>query len=220
MRAATTLCGRPRRRATSHEWAGFADAPIARDPTPTPARRPRTPAAAASPSTRLRPRGAAPARADAAPPPRRRRPRALAALAFAVLLVAAAVTGYLVVRPGDDLAQRQAAADRVVVARLVSHYATALKDADAELLARTVSPDVVREGTDGNEQPQCVTSNGSREAIARWSDLWQSVEDYRLTGVKVRVNGRAATIDAQSRARAWTRARSGSTPGSRMACGG
>ena len=111
------------------------------------------------------------------------------------------MTGYLVFGPNDDLRRRQADADRVVVTRLVGHYATALKDADAELLARTVSPDVVRDGTDGNAPPRCVTDEGSRKAIARWSDLWQSVEDYRLTGVKVRLNGDTATIDAQSRAR-------------------
>ena len=182
------------------EWAGLARAPVERDPTPTPARRPRTPKPAA-PSTRLRPLPAKRVRADATPPPRRQGPSAVAIVAFAVLLVAAAVIGYLVFGPKDDLAQRQADADRVVVTRLVSHYATALKDADAELLARTVSPDVVRDATDGNEQPRCVTDEGSRKAIARWSDLWQSVEDYRLTGVKVRLDGDTATIDAQSRAR-------------------
>ena len=203
----TTLVMLPRRREPAPPgrddgWASFADTPVERDPTPTPtpARHARTPEPA-PPSTRLRPRPAKRARTDAAPPSRRRGPSAVAAVAFTVLLVAAALTGYLVFAPEDDLARRQADADRVVVTRLVSHYATALKDADAELLARTVSPDVVRDGTDGNAPPRCVTDEGSRKAIARWSDLWQSVEDYRLTAVKVRVDGDTATIDAQSRAR-------------------
>ena len=119
-----------------------------------------------------------------------------------MLLVAVAAAGYFVFKPGgDDLAKRQAAADRKVVTRLVEHFATALKGADADLLARTVSANVVRKGSDGNEPPKCVIDRGSKDAIVRWSDLWQSVADYRIGDVKVMIEGSDALMQGESRAR-------------------
>ncbi len=150
---------------------GNDDVPARRDDRWREAPQERQPASASA-STRLRPRAAAAGRGrgEGDPPTvthRGRRGARVAAIGgFVVLLVAVAAAGYFVFKPGgDDLAKRQAAADRKVVTRLVEHFATALKGADADLLARTVSANVVRRGSDGNEPPKCVIDRGSKDAI-------------------------------------------------------
>ena len=128
-------------------------------------------------------------------PPRRNR-GALAAVALVALLAAAFAIGYVVTNSGgDDLAARQRAADTRVVTRLVRNYADALSTGDLDKLARTVSPDVVREGSDGEDN--CARDTGSRDALARWAAQIDDLQGYQLQRIKVTLDGTTAQVTAQ-----------------------
>jgi hypothetical protein len=185
-----TLVMLPSRREDTPTPAGRENAARVPDPPP----RDRTPAA--------RVPGPPPGHRTAAtrgpiPPPRawRRGPATLAALA---LVAAAVAAGWLATHAGgDNGAERQRAADASVVRRLIDNYARALDSGDEKLLARTVSPDVVRTGTDGTK-PDCVTDTGSPAALARWAAQLDEIKTYVLTGTAVRVDGTGARVTAQS----------------------
>ena len=149
-----------------------------------------------------RERGDAPPRparlpVEAAPPePPRRHRGALAAVALVALLAAAFAIGYVVTNSGgDDLAARQRAADTRVVTRLVRNYADALSTGDLDKLARTVSPEVVRKGSDGEDN--CARDTGSREALARWAAQIDDLQGYQLQRIKVTLDGTTAQVTAQ-----------------------
>ena len=146
--------------------------------------------------TRHRPRPARPP-VDAAPPePPRRNRGALAAVALVALLAAAFAIGYVVTNSGgDDLAARQRAADTRVVTRLVRNYADALSTGDLDKLARTVSPEVVRKGSDGEDH--CARDTGSPEALARWAAQIDDLKGYQLQRIKVTLDGTTAQVTAQ-----------------------
>ena len=146
--------------------------------------------------TRHRPRPARPPVEAAPPEPPRRNRGALAAVALVALLAAAFAIGYVVTNSGgDDLAARQRAADTRVVTRLVRNYANALSTDDLDKLARTVSPEVVREGSDG--EGNCARDTGSREALARWAAQIDDLKDYQLQRIKVTLDGTTAQVTAQ-----------------------
>ena len=60
------------------------------------------------------------------------------------------------------------------------NYADALSTGDLDQLARTVSPRVVREGSDGEDD--CVRDTGSRDALARWAAQIDDLQGYQLSG--------------------------------------
>ena len=134
---------------------------------------------------RGRPAGAAPPQPRRA---RRRRPRRAARRRVAI--------GYVVTDSGgDDLAARQRAADTRVVTRLVRNYADALSTGDLDKLARTVSPEVVREWL--GRQGQVREGHGSREALARWAAQIDDLQGYQLQRIKSRLDGTTAQVTAQ-----------------------
>jgi len=146
--------------------------------------------------TRHRPLSARPPVEAAPPEPPRRNRGALAAVALVALLAAAFAIGYVVTNSGgDDLAARQRAADTRVVTRLVRNYADAISTGDLDKLARTVSPEVVREGSDGEDN--CARDTGSREALARWAAQIDDLQGYQLQRIKVTLDGTTAQVTAQ-----------------------
>ncbi|MDA0160585.1 protein kinase [Solirubrobacter ginsenosidimutans] len=131
-----------------------------------------------------------------APPPAKTR---LGVLTLVALLLAAAAVLVVTTQGGggDDLATRQRAEDQKVITRLITHYGTALADGDLDLLARTVSPNVIRHGSDG-VQGKCANDQGSKRALARWAAQFDELKGYKVAKPTIRIDGRSATVTAQS----------------------
>jgi serine/threonine-protein kinase len=192
----TTLVLLPRRQEpttpSEHETAIWTDDRVAarggRTPAPPPHRE-------LTPAPRFRDRTPTPARPAVAS--KRRRPRA----AFAVVALLVAAAAVLVVATqdggGDDLATRQSAADQKVITRLITHYGTALAKGNLALLARTVSPDVVREASDGI-QGKCAKDKGSKRALVRWAAQFDELKGYKVAKPVIKIDGKTATVTARS----------------------